>query len=87
MRRLVVLILLVAGLAAACPAAAPASRPPARQPAGSSPTPRPLVVLIGGLSSQTPSREGDPRGGAWKFVKRRLEAAGYDVYAAATGSS
>jgi len=44
----------------------------------------PLVVLIGGLGSQVPSREDDPRGGVWKLVKRRLEAAGYAVYPAAT---
>ncbi|MEI6452190.1 MAG: alpha/beta fold hydrolase [Actinomycetes bacterium] len=57
---------------------------PASRPAGAPSTPRPLVVLIGGLGSSIPSREDDPRGGDWTFVKRRLEAAGYDVYPAAT---
>ena len=57
---------------------------PAWGPAGSPPAPRPLVVLLGGLGSKIPSRKDDPRGGDWRFVKRRLEAAGYDVYAAAT---
>ena len=57
---------------------------PAWRPAGSAPTRRPLVVLIAGFGSSIPSQAADPRGGDWKFVKRRLEAVGYDVYPAAT---
>ena len=45
---------------------------------------RPVVVLVGGLGSDVPSAAEDPSGGAWKVVKRRLEQAGYEVYAAQT---
>ena len=45
---------------------------------------RPLAVLIGGLGSNIPSAATDPSGGDWEFVKRRLEAAGYEVFVAAT---
>jgi len=47
-------------------------------------SPRPLAVLIGGLGSNIPSAAADAAGGDWKFVKRRLQAAGYDVFVAAT---
>jgi pimeloyl-ACP methyl ester carboxylesterase len=46
--------------------------------------PHPLAVLIGGLGSNVPSAAADPSGGDWKLVKRRLEAAGYEVFVAAT---
>jgi len=45
---------------------------------------QPVVVLVGGLGSDVPTVAEDPSGGAWKVVKRRLERAGYEVYAAQT---
>jgi pimeloyl-ACP methyl ester carboxylesterase len=73
--------------AVAVPAGADRTAPVAAEPAAPAQAraaARPLVVLIGGLGSRVPSREDDPRGGVWKLVKRRLEAAGYAVYPAAT---
>ena len=87
--RLAVVAAALCGFAAALavPAGAGQTAPVAAEPAATAQAraaARPLVVLIGGLSSQVRSRADDPDGGVWKLVKRRLEAAGYAVYPAAT---
>ena len=79
--RLLGLALILLTLALALPAGASAFISAGAPPSFSS---KPVVALIGGLSSRIPSQAADPRGGAWKFVKQRLEKAGYEVYAVAT---
>ena len=78
---LVLILLAVAALGAAAVGAGAAVRGVAQQHASGG---RPLVVLVGGLGSDVPTATEDPSGGAWKVVKRRLERAGYQVFAAQT---